>query len=209
MKECTVSLAEVIERLRLFNSKAAEVTQFSFWKKATHPDARATLRMSQESISSERIGADHEATSAAVLPLRFWLQPRDGIERGEIVAVYNELPIAQENLHWVNVNYGDHLRRMDGSDIMEMMVDGELLTQRVILETFVYGSFAHVNEDKRIRYEKFRSPEVKAFMEGMFEAAVCDFLLFVFWLAGMNELTIAELERIVLFEPKKSISYFR
>ncbi len=209
MKECTVSLAEVIERLRLFNSKAEEVTQFSFWKKATHPDSRATLRMTQESISSERVGADHEATSATVLALRFWLQPRDGIELGEIVAVYNELPIAQADLEWVNVNYGDHLRRMDSSDIIEARVDGELLTQRIILETFVYGSLAHVNEDKRKLYEKFRSPEVKAFMEGMFEAAVCDFLLFVFWLARMNELTIAELERIVASEPRKSISYFK
>lgn len=165
--------------------------------------------MSPESVSSERIGADLEATAAAVLTLRFWMQPRDGIKLGEIVALYNELPVDEDIILWVNTNYGDHLRRMDGSQHFEVEVDGVKLTQRVLLKTFVYGGFAHANDDKRKLYEQLISPPMKAFMEGMFEAAMCDFLRFVFWLAKMNEHSIPALEKIVAGDPDKTVIYFR
>jgi hypothetical protein len=187
-------LMEAVRRLRLFNRKAAELTTLSFPNKAFHDDAGASVHVEGTNVHIKKVGADRESTAAFALTFRLFLQERDGIEIHQIEALYHDLPIATEDKFWVSENLKDLDSYLDGGDVMRMVIDGVPVTNRMILETFLYGDLAHINEDKRATYERWRSGPANLLLESRFEGIVGEITRFVLWLARMNDETIKTLE---------------
>lgn len=206
----TLSISEVIQRLQFFNEKSEELKKRTFLTKASAEDAGFTIRMTPETVKAERRGADEEATAALVLTLRFFLQPRDGIQIEEIVSLYQELPIPQEDKHCVLENFKSHVKMLDAPTAVVLAVDGEEITNRAVLETFMYGCFAHSNEDKRSKYLLWQSTPIRLFFDDTFEYVVCEVLRYVFWLSCMNIEVIKHLEvnkqlQAVSYDPAKKL----
>jgi hypothetical protein len=104
------------------------------------------------------------------------------------------LPIPDEDKYWVTENLKDLDAYLDGRDVVKIAVDGVWVTNRMILETFLYGDLAHVNNDKRAIYEKWKAGPMNLLLESRFEQIVGEVMRFVFWLARMNDESIRGLE---------------
>jgi hypothetical protein len=172
----------------------SELSALSFPAKAFHEEAGASVRVEGSNVHIEKVGADRESTAAFALTLRLFLQPRDGIEVHQIESLYRVLPIPDEDKYWVTENLKDLDAYLDGRDVVEIAVDGVWVTNRIILETFMYGDLAHVNNDKRAIYEKWRAGPMNLLLESRFEQIVGEVMRFVFWLARMNDESIRGLE---------------
>jgi hypothetical protein len=189
---------ETLRRLRLFNEKANELRGYSFIEKAYHKDAGVMVHFDFEKQTAEtkRIGADNEARAAMCSLLRFFIQPRDGIELHQIADLYQSLPVTDEDKHWVSENLkglDDFLDKPTG-----MSINGDL-TYRYVRDIFLYGHLVHANsrphDDKRHVFESWR--ETKEFypvLENFFEYAAGETIRYIFWLAAMNADAILALE---------------
>src|SRR5690242_2528128 len=96
-KQTPVSVADGLRRLRLFNEKAERLRRTRFIKmtSAEGVGVRVSYR-ANEPLTVEKRGADEEATDALLLTLRFFLQPRDGIQLEQIEQLYRALPLPDE-----------------------------------------------------------------------------------------------------------------
>ena len=194
--EKSLSVTEAIERLRLFNEKAAKLSRLSFADKAFAENAGATLHYDSELKRArlEKRGADEESTDALALTLRLFLQPRDGIQFEQIERLYQQMALPEEDKYWVTENLKDLNAFLASAGTPEIRVDGERITHRIVLETFLYGNLAHANEDKRKRLVIWKSLPVGLLLESTFEYIVGEVMRFIFWLARMNVEAIQVLE---------------
>lgn len=194
----TIDKIEALRRLRLFNEKAQESQSYSFIEKASHKDAGVTVHVDFEkkTVEAKRVGADKEARAAMCLVLRFFLQPRDRIELHQIAELYQNLPVNDEDRHWVCEN----LKTLDSflDRATELALNNKPITYRAVLETFLYGDQAHANDDKRMIFETWKEiGTLHIVLENFFEYAVCETIRYVLWLAAMNVDTIRTLEQTI------------
>jgi len=158
-------LTDAVRRLRLFNEKAAELSSLSFASKAFAPNAGATLHIHGSEAVTEKIGADREATAALVLTLRLFVQSRDNISIKQIQSLYEDLPIDDDRKHWVRVNSATLNSILNGTDCVSIAVNGQTLTNRDILDTFMYGDLAHVDRHKRELFETIQRGPARLLLE--------------------------------------------
>jgi hypothetical protein len=198
-----ISSTEALRRLRLFNEKAEELRSYSFIEKALHKDAGVTVNFDFEHQTAEtkRVGADNEARAAMCSVLRFFVQPKDGIEIHKIAELYQSLPVEDEDKHWVSEN----LRELD-EFLAQVTVpamsfnSGPPLTFGWIREIFLYGNLVHANakphDDKRSVFELWRENRVVyPVLEDFFEYIAGETIRYILWLAAMNVSAIRALEQ--------------
>ena len=187
---------EALKRLRLFNEKAQELQSYSFIDKALHRDTGVTVHFDCEkkTIEAKRVGADKEARAAMCLVLRFFLQPRDGIELHQIAELYQSIPAKDEDRHRVCEN----LKMLDAFLDREtvLALNNEPITYRAVRDTFLYGDQAHANADKRIMFEMWKVGPIYSVFESFFEYAVGETIRYILWLAAMNVDRIKALEQL-------------
>ena len=191
-KGSTQSTQDALQRLRFFNEKAAELKRLSFIAKVSAEDAGFTAHFEPSQLQVEKRGADQESTAALVLTLRFFLQERDGIQLEQIEQLYQQIDVPAENRYWVSENLKDHQAFLDRPT--GVSIDEKPITNRMLLETFIYGHFAHANADKRTEYEIWKSGPFGLILEGLFEYVVAEVMRYIFWLQAMNAETIKILE---------------
>ena len=201
----TIDTTDALKRLRLFNEKAQELKSYSFIPKAFHQEAGVTAHFDFEKQTAEvsRVGADNEARAAMCSVLRFFLQPRDGIELHEIAELYQNLPVKDEDKHWVSENLKDLDAFLDRATEIGISFNNEPpLTFRKIREIFLYGDLVHANskphDDKRSIFELWRENKViYSILENSFEYTVGETIKYILWLAAMNADAITTLEQTV------------
>jgi len=196
---------EALRRLRLFNEKAEELRSYSFIEKAFNKDAGVTVHFDfqQQTAETKRMGADNEARAAMCSVLRFFVQPRDGIELHDIAELYQSLPVKNEDKYWVSEN----LKQLDNflcrvtAPAMSVN-DGPPLTFGRIREIFLYGSLVHANakppDDKRSVFELWRENRVVyPVLENFFEYTAGETIKYILWLAAMNADAIKAIEQTI------------
>jgi len=199
-QEPPLTVAEVIQRLRLFNERAERLSRFTFLQKAFAPGAGATLHVEPGRAWQEKRGADEESTAAFAAVFRLFLQARDGIQLEQMEALYRQMSVPEENQYWVTENLNGLREFLDRTTTPELAINGVRLTHRMILETFLYGDIAHVNPKKRETYEVWRSGPAAMLLESTFEYVAGEVAKFIFWLAKMNENAIRVLENLSKLE---------
>ena len=190
------SVAEAIQLLNRFNEKAELLSTFSFLKKAFAPGTGATLHFEPGRAWQEKRGADRESTAAFVLVLRLFLQPRDGIQLEQIKDLYQEMPLPENYKSLVAENLKTLNAFLDSTGNPEFAINGEKITNRMVLETFLYGDLAHLNKDKVETYKRWRSGPAALLLESQFEYAVGVVTQFISGLAEMNVEAIQVLEHL-------------
>ncbi|HXB70976.1 MAG TPA: hypothetical protein VNY05_22265 [Candidatus Acidoferrales bacterium] len=194
----TTDKIEALKRLRLFNEKAQELRSYSFIEKALHKDAGVEIHFDAEktTLEAKRVGADNEARAAMCLVLRFFLQPRDGVELHQVADLYQTLPIKDEDKRLVCDNLKILDAFLDRKTEPELALNNNPITYGEIIETFLYGEQAHTNSDKRAVLETWKEIRpVYIVLENFFEYAVCETLRYILWLSTMNVGAIRALEQ--------------
>ena len=136
----------------------------------------------------EKRGADEDAVLALVTPLRFFVQPRDGINLQQIVEIYDNLPVedsakqsARRAVDSVN-NYLD--------SPLGFSFNGKEFSNRQVFETFMYGGLAHANDDKKLQYEEWMQGPFASVFQFFFENIAANIVQKIVSFYTMNERTI-------------------
>jgi hypothetical protein len=189
---------EALRRLRLFNEKAQELRSYSFIEKALHKDAGFEIHFDSEKTTAQRVGADNEARAAMCLVLRFFLQPRDRIEVHQIAELYQSLPVKDETKALICENLKILDAFLDQKTSPELRLgSNKPITNREVLETFLYGDQAHTNIDKRVTLETWKKlGPIYVLLENCFEYVVCDILRYILWATTINVDAIKVLEAL-------------
>jgi hypothetical protein len=192
-KQHHADMPEALRRLRLFNDKAEKLRRSRFFQMAYGEGTGATLSIGEgQPIKVVKRGADEDATAAFVLTLRFFLQPRDRIQLEQIEQLYRHVPVPDEDSQRVAEGLSVLNAFLDRTT--DFAIDGQAITNRMVLETFVYGDHAHANDDKRVEYQKWRSGPFNLILESHFEFVLGHVLRFIFWLERINKTAISNLE---------------
>jgi hypothetical protein len=193
-KESTTK--EAIRKLRLFNEKAQLLQKSRFVQMVFTEGSGVTVSYKQgQPLRVVKRGADHEALAAFALTFRFFLQKSDGISLEQIEGLYQSLDVPED----VRSSLTENRKALNGflDSASELALNGQSITFRDVLETFIYGNLSHVNRGKEEVYKVWQAGPLVLVLEGYFETVLAEVLKFILWLASMNAETIQRLENRV------------
>ena len=190
------SIPMFLQKLHLFNEKAEKLKRSPFMRSAFREDAGTSVHIESGTMQVEKRGANEFDTDAFVLTLRFFLQPRDGIQLEQIERLYQDAPLSGEDKHKVSENLKALNTFLAGST--NITLKGQHITNQILLDTFLYGKLAHTNKAKRAVFATWDAmgPAFILILESKFESILGQVLRLIFWLHGTNMQAIQHLETI-------------
>ncbi len=185
-----------IKVLKFFNEKAEKLKNLSFTK--------ITLFKQQSSVSISakvgkpvnvrRKGPDEEAIDAFVLTFRFFIQDNEKSSFRNLKKTYEGLPIPQQKKDLFNLVRKWLNEFLDSNSIL--VINGKPLSNRHILEVFIYGGLSHANEEKKKEYDMWMSnPILKPLVENEFVYILGAVLQYILYIKSLNEEVIKEIEK--------------
>lgn len=148
-------LDQIAKAFRLFNEKAEKLARLSFMEKMNQPDVGVTitfenLKSGGSSVIQQRRGPREEETDAFVLTFRFFIQDNEETSFRKMEQHYLAAPIN----HALKQRFVDLRRDINHylDETVGINENGEELTNRKIMDVFIYGGLSHANEEKRRIY---------------------------------------------------------
>jgi len=166
-KKCFSLFCKKVQELEnsryLFDAKQSGI-EFNFkWQK-------------DKGITQKRTGPDEESIKAFILTLRFFIQNNERISIYNISKLINDLNINTEFKNDFNRARNDLNNDLDRSSNICIVINGKLLTQRDIFDTFLYGLYAHGNNTKAILLESWEKSGQILLLRSMFDNIVLGIL---------------------------------
>ncbi len=148
-----------VKALELFNEKAEELLSSTFTKKVLEEGTGVTLHWNweteEEKTNFERRGPNKEDIKAFLLDYRFFIQDNDRSSFRNLKKLYSsDLLKAKFETRFDSAR--DALNSLLDSPSILTESNGENPTQRKITDTFIYGGFAHANEDKEQLFKEWQ-----------------------------------------------------
>jgi hypothetical protein len=186
-----------INNLKLFNEKAAKLQSCSFTQKAFNQETGVSILIKNEEqplCKIERRGPDDEAIDAFVLTFRFFIQNNEKSSFGNMALTYEKLLISEENNLKFKEAYNHINDMLDSKSFFN--VDGRVLTNRHILDTFIYGGLSHANENKKKEYDLWiLNPFTNQYLTNEFVYILSNILKVIFFMRDLNNVIIEELKK--------------
>jgi len=197
----------IIEAFELFNEKVDKLTRLSFIKAMLEPDSGVTL--SWKAVESggyeeshERRGPEEEAIEAFVHTFRYFIQDNEISSLRMMADHYRDAPIdnsLKKEFADVRKQINDFL---DGKSDFPIDYNGEVLTRRRIMDTFVYGGLSHATDSntKRISEKKklydawMGIPPFRPLIENEFVYTLANILDALVHIKSLNEKALAQLK---------------
>lgn len=181
-----VSTMDLTERLRLFNSKVELLSQRSFFAHMISQPSNVQLRWDRESGWESAFSGPHdESIEASVLTIRQFMQNNDPISIRNVADAYvasgapqDVLDQYQEVRGWLN----EYLDRQSNISVSE----DSRLTNRQILEMFVYGGLGHSSEPHYSRYIGIMNSPFAQLVKIIFVDVLSKFIGGITMLASVN-----------------------
>jgi len=128
----------------LFNEKSIELIQSNFSKNLA--GSGVTIRWTKEAGFEQNLrrGPDYEAIKNFVTTFRNFILDTDPISIRNIAKVYNQLPDGHDLKDRFNDARNKFNEYLDSPTII--VHNGEKLTGRRIIETYIYGDVIHLNK---------------------------------------------------------------
>ncbi len=212
-----------LETLKFFNEKADTLNKYKRFMESLH-ERKLRFTQSPEKSGRYQItveGPDYESLAACVLTIRFFMQNNEDISFCNMKALYDNLATSQENKKKFNQirnklnKYLDsdsplviaaqntnperilasNLNEIFTQPLNDALASGNKLTNRKILDLFVYGHFSHgknkAEEFNRLFLSNSAIDTVALFI---FTGILIEYMRCVFDVAEINQDVINELE---------------
>lgn len=177
--------------LKTFNSKVDRLNQFAFVKSAKGGGALANYQAGQ-GWDSIHVGPNEITTDATVLTLRFFLQNNESISLHNMAGLYQTLCVDATLINEFLCIRQEINNYLDASSDLSIR-DENQMTHREILELFLYGSQAHLNQDKADVYESVSQTAFFPLFQADFTETVAFLILKLKRLQQINSETLKEL----------------
>ena len=190
---------KIIKALRLFNEKAEKLSRLSFIHKVIHPDSGVTISSQRRNDgfyeqNHERRSPEEESIDAFVLTFRFFIQDNEQISFRNMDKYYTKAPI-EEGLKTRFAEVRKDINEfLDRSAEINFIYNNELLTNRRIMETFIYGGMSHANEAKKELYDEWmKIPFTKVVLEYEFTNIIAMIFKTILYIKTLNEQSLQHL----------------
>jgi hypothetical protein len=137
-------------------------------------------------LTQERRGPPEEAIDAFVLTFRYFIQDNEVTSFRKMQQHYDEAPIdpsLKQKFTQLRKEVNEHL-----DSETNINSDGENLTPRKIMDTFVYGGLSHANEEKRRLWKAWmNNPFASTMYENEFAVVLSNIHIAIEMIRKMNE----------------------
>jgi len=190
----------IVKALELFNEKAEELLSSTFTKKVLEEGIEVTLywnwETEEEKTNFERRGPNREEIKAFLLDYRFFIQDNERSSFRNLKELYS-LDLLKAKFETRFDSARDALNNHLDSHSTPIDYNGENLTPRKIIDTFIYGGFAHANEAKEKLFKEWRSiPYFFPLIEHEFVSSLIKVLHVIDYIKNLNLEASKELETI-------------
>lgn len=183
------------EKMELFVEKAHRLLTGSYVRALAENGNRLTISGNIDqnpSISVDYITPDIDAVDALISTFRMFQQNNDRISLSNMAKIAADVHVTQDWKDHFSFAHCFVNQYLDGIPDMDLRPEGKTLSAREILETFVYGEYAHTNKDKRERYIKWKSePLMFQLISFAFDRTVSVMLKVIGYVATICELELA------------------
>ncbi|MFM9264136.1 hypothetical protein [Tychonema sp. BBK16] len=209
--------------LKFFNEKAETLNKYQRFMESLY-QRKVEFKQSPEQSGRYQLtveGPDYESIAACVLTIRFFMQDNEDVSFHNMKAVYDKLATSQKNKKDFN-QIRDELNNYLNSDsplvispqntnpeiilasnlnenftipLNDALASGNKLTNRKILDLFVYGHFSHGKNKKEEFNRLFLSNSaINPFALFIFTGILINFMKCVFAVAQINQDVLSEME---------------
>jgi hypothetical protein len=179
--------------LRLFNQKVERLLSLSFFKAR---GVGAVVEFQRDSgWESIFVGPDEESIEALILTLRMFMQDNERISLRRMRALYRALAVSPD-LERAFASTCAELNSFLDSDTNLSIEEGRQLSHREILDIFVYGSYAHMNEGLHNTLTSIRDTAFFPLFQTYLIVAINAFVTCLRKLSAVNGQALKELDSL-------------
>jgi hypothetical protein len=186
---------DAIETLTLFVEKAERLKASSLVRTLVERGSRVRISWTAETslLRVAPTGPSTDEIDAVVLTLRLFMQDKDRISVRNVGKLYESLPVSADLKKYYEMQRLNLNKYLDNRALIN--IGGDRPTKREILETFLYGELAHLDEAKRQRYRTWVANPIAACMiEFEFVRVLHRFLRTLSVMAQIHQQALAELK---------------
>lgn len=186
-------LNDHLAALRLFNEKSGKLKRCSFTRLVfEHESSISFSAKINEAIKTQRTGPAEESIDAFSLTFRFFIQDNEKMSFRNLTTIYNDLPISQlqkESFTNARTELNNFL-----ASFCPISVNNERLSNRHILEVFMYGGLSHANGKKKVLYDAWMAnPLLSQFLQNEFVVILGNVMKVIAYVQDLNSAVIKEL----------------
>lgn len=180
--------------LEIFNEKAEKLDRYSFTRFFREGNLGYSYREDDRGGGEFSFsGPSEESTDAFALTIRMFLQNNDLLGIANLDSLYQRLPISATLKAQFSEARSRLNAQLDGSS--NVVVRGESLSNRTILNAFLYGLLAHTSLRERETIDGWAKDSIQfQLLQMVFFGILADILEFVFWTHEHNRFAMAELD---------------
>lgn len=160
-----------LEILELFNKRAARIQGLQRFIESLNSKRSVSVKFNENGIEVTKLEPDEESLSAAILTLRMFIQNNEPISFEKMSSLYLRINVPQELKDDFNTlrnelnNYLDATAPISiggremifGKPPVDSQQNSEHITNRELMEIYIYGDYSHSNEEKRKAFERIAS----------------------------------------------------
>ncbi len=166
------------ELLQRFCAKVQELEDMRFLRQARSTGIKFRMEWDRGGpMTQTRHGPDEESVKAFLLTLRFFLQDNEPTSIRKIAKLVQISGVRQDLKDRFEDERNALNRHLDSSGNVNVVASGHTYTRRDVLYTFLYGLYAHHNEQYALRLKLWRSSGVEMPLRTIFDNVVLNVLV--------------------------------
>jgi hypothetical protein len=171
-----------LETLKAFNERAGKLLENSFYKNSL---SSGTVFLQ---IDKKIIYPYQESLEAFILTFRFFIQDND-LSIRKLASIYKNDKLSEELRNKFNTERTKFNKCLDGESIK---INDLVLDRRAILETFIYGHYAHSNSKLKKQFENCTSEQYGTLWHFEFIKTLLKCMEAIKGIEALNKLAIEE-----------------
>ncbi len=166
---------KLIQALNSFNERADDLHSSKFIESLIEDGLKVTLAWDKRNegidFESTRTGPDKTAIQAFLMDYRFFIQNNDRISLRNMNGLYGSALIPDELRNEFIAKRSKLNTYLDSST--EIEIDSVQITNRILIETFLYGTYSHFTKEEE--FKRWKSmPMIFPIMEHRFASSLVD-----------------------------------
>lgn len=180
--------AEQIKNLTFFNEKAARLERSSFTQIVSNQKTGISISWNADEMQElqiQRLGPNEDSVDAFVLTFRLFIQDNERTSFRKMAVLYEEINVAEELKDRFRKARKELNEFLDSNSMVRF--NDTNLTNRHILDTFIYGGLSHANEIKKEEYDNWMaSPFLNPLLQNEFLYVLSKVFRVVYYVRDLN-----------------------